>query len=64
MYNYIKNLKDNTPLNDELYFKSLVNGAMSFDVFKNLKLIFMVLFVISQGHYLCYAQELIAILGD
>ncbi len=34
MYNYIKNLKDNTPLNDELYFKSLVNGAMSFDVFK------------------------------
>ena len=34
MYNYIKVLKDNTPLNDELYFKSLVNGAMSFDVFK------------------------------
>ena len=34
MYNYIKSLKENTPLNDELYFKSLVNGAMSFDVFK------------------------------
>lgn len=34
MYNYIKSLKDKTPLNDELYFKSLVNGAMSFDVFK------------------------------
>jgi len=34
MYNYIKNLKDNTPLNDELYFKSLVSGNMSFEVFK------------------------------
>ena len=34
MHKYIKNLKDNTPLNNELYFKSLGNGTMSFDVFK------------------------------
>ena len=34
MHKYIKNLKDNTPLNNELYFKSLANGTMSFDVFK------------------------------
>ena len=34
MHKYIKNLKDNTPLNNELYFKSLANGTMIFDVFK------------------------------
>ena len=34
MHKYIKSLKNNTPLNNELYFKSLANGTMSFDVFK------------------------------
>ena len=34
MHKYIKNLKDNTPLNNELYFKSLANGTMSFEIFK------------------------------
>ena len=34
MRNYIKNLKDKTPINNEIYFQSLENGTMSFDIFK------------------------------
>ena len=34
MYDYINNLKKNTPIDDELYFRSLQNNTMTFDAFK------------------------------
>jgi len=34
MYNYINNLKKNTPIDSELYFRSLQNNTMNFDAFK------------------------------
>ena len=34
MHNYINNLKKNTPIDSELYFRSLQNNTMTFDAFK------------------------------
>ena len=34
MHDYINNLKKNTPIDSELYFRSLQNNTMTFDAFK------------------------------
>lgn len=34
MHDYINNLKKNTPIDNELYFRSLQNNTMTFDAFK------------------------------
>ena len=42
MHDYINNLKKNTPIDSELYFRSLQNNTMTFDAFKE-----------SQTNYFC-----------